>query len=134
MGKKSGSGIRIRNEQPFLMGLNKYSNSLMRIRDLGWKNSGSGRKNSGSGIRYKHLGSATLIKKLVWVFRQWRWGGEFPGEPGSGALPGRVPQHPAPPPRQPSHGRRDPCVRPHHPQLLDDQHLLHALDDPSQVP
>ncbi len=50
MGKKSGSGSGIRNEQPgsyFLelrnhfLGL-KYLNSLMRIRDPGWKQFGSG--------------------------------------------------------------------------------------------
>jgi hypothetical protein len=87
------------------------------------------------GIRVKHPGSATLKKKLVSADRQqWRRGGKFPGEPGSGAVPGRVPQHPASAPGQPSHGCGDPRVGPHHPQRLDDQHLLHALDDPSQVP
>jgi hypothetical protein len=50
MGKKSGSGIRIRDEQPgsyfrelrnYYFGL-KYLNSLMQIRDPGWKNSDLG--------------------------------------------------------------------------------------------
>jgi hypothetical protein len=66
MGKKSGSGSKIRDEQPgsyFLelknhyLGL-KYLNSLMRIRD--GKNSGW--KKVGSGIRHKHPGSATRLK------------------------------------------------------------------------
>jgi hypothetical protein len=56
MGKKSGSGIRIRDEQPGLyfrelkklfFGL-KYFNSLMRIRD--GKHSDPGRKKFRSGI------------------------------------------------------------------------------------
>jgi hypothetical protein len=63
-GRKSASGSGIRDEQPgsyFLelrnhfyafLGL-KYLNSLMRIRDPGWKK-------VGSGIRDKHPGSATL--------------------------------------------------------------------------
>jgi hypothetical protein len=59
MGKKSGSGSGIRDEQPgsyFLefrnhfVGL-KYLNYLMRIRDLGWKQFGSGMEKVGSGIR-----------------------------------------------------------------------------------
>jgi hypothetical protein len=69
MGKKSGSGIR--NEQPgsyFLEFRNhffglKYLNSL-RIRDLGWKQFGSGILGSGmekSRIRVKHPGSAIAI-------------------------------------------------------------------------
>jgi hypothetical protein len=50
MGKKSGSGIRIQDERPGsyfrelkkqFLGL-KYLNSLMRIRDPGWKQFGSG--------------------------------------------------------------------------------------------
>jgi hypothetical protein len=105
------------------------------------KNSNSGWKKFGSGIekiRIRDPGKTFRIryteKNPVYLLRQWRRGGEFPGESGSGAVPGRVPQHPAAAPCQPSHGRRDPCVGSHHPQLLDDQHLLHALDDPSQVP
>jgi len=58
----SGSGIRIRDEQPgpyFLELRNhfsglKYLNSLMRIRDLRWKK-------VRSGIRDRHPGSATLL-------------------------------------------------------------------------
>jgi hypothetical protein len=62
MGRKSASGSGIRFEQPgsyFLelknhfLGL-KYLNSLMRIRDLGWRQ-------FGSGIRDKHPGSAALF-------------------------------------------------------------------------
>jgi hypothetical protein len=64
-----GIGIRIRDEQPgsyFLelrnhffvfFGL-KYLNSLMRIRDPGWRQFGSGMEKS--QIRDKHPGSATL--------------------------------------------------------------------------
>jgi hypothetical protein len=66
MGIKSGpgTGIRIRDEQPGsyfrelkkqFFGL-KYLNSLLWIRDPGWKK-------VGSGIRYKHPGSATLHVK-----------------------------------------------------------------------
>jgi hypothetical protein len=63
MGKKSGSGSGIRDEQPgsyFLELRNhffwlNYLNSLMRIRDPGWKQFGSGiwdgkKTNPGSGI------------------------------------------------------------------------------------
>jgi hypothetical protein len=60
MGKKSGSGSGIQNEQPgsyFLelknhfLGL-KYLNSLMRIRDPRWKKFGSGmEKKSDPGYR-----------------------------------------------------------------------------------
>ena len=39
----------------------KYWNSLMQIRDPGWKNSNPGWKKLGSGLRDKNLGSATLI-------------------------------------------------------------------------
>jgi hypothetical protein len=63
IGKKSGSGsgIRIQDEQPkfYFRELRnhffwlKYLNSLMRIRDPGWKK-------FGSRIRNKHPGSATL--------------------------------------------------------------------------
>jgi hypothetical protein len=74
MGRKPASGSGIRDEQPgsyFLelrnhfFGL-KYLNSLMRIRDPGWRQFGSGIqdpgwKKVGSGIRDKHPGSATLI-------------------------------------------------------------------------
>ncbi len=70
MGKKSGSGIRIRDEQPesyfrelrkHFFGL-KYLNSLMRIRDPGWKKlrSGNGGK-FGSGIRDKHPGLRNTV-------------------------------------------------------------------------
>jgi hypothetical protein len=70
----SGSGIRIRDEQPgpdFLelrnhfFGL-KYFNSLMRIRDPGEKNSDPGSGMENSRIRDKHTGSATLKKSTVW--------------------------------------------------------------------
>ncbi len=80
MGKKTGSrsGIRIRDEQPGsyfrelrnqLFGL-KYLNNLMRIRELGWKNFGSGIRDgkhldSGSGIWDEHPGSATLMYCLT---------------------------------------------------------------------
>jgi hypothetical protein len=71
MGKKSGSGSGIRDEQPgsyFLelrnhfFGL-KYLNSLMRIRDPGGKNSdpGSGMEKSRIRDREKHPGSATNV-------------------------------------------------------------------------
>jgi hypothetical protein len=74
MGKKSGSGSGIRDEQPgsyfpelrnHFFGL-KYLNSLMRIRDgnnldPGWKKVGSGMEKS--RIRDKHPGSATLPNK-----------------------------------------------------------------------
>jgi hypothetical protein len=55
MGKNSESGIRIQDEQPIsyfrvlrnkFFGL-KYLNSLMRIRDLGWKEFGSGMEEIG---------------------------------------------------------------------------------------
>jgi hypothetical protein len=44
MGKKSGSGIRIRDEQPgsYFRELRNNTYSLMRIRDPRWKNSDSG--------------------------------------------------------------------------------------------
>jgi hypothetical protein len=94
MGKKSGSGSGIRDEQPesyFLelrnhfLGLN-YLNSFMRIRDPVWKKFGSGMEKSrirdpgsrirdpGSGIqdpgfrirdREKHPGSATLLHLCI---------------------------------------------------------------------
>jgi hypothetical protein len=66
MGKKSGSGSGILNEQPgsyFLelrnhfLGL-KYLNSLMRIRNPGWKK-------FGSGIRI-NPGPTTLIKTFFY--------------------------------------------------------------------
>jgi hypothetical protein len=82
MGRKSASGSGIRDEQPgsyFLeprthffgfLGL-KYLNSLMRIRDPGWRQ-------FGSGIRDKHPGSATLHFLLTFLchrvrFRQKAW-------------------------------------------------------------
>ncbi len=70
----SGSGIRIRDEQPgsyfwvirnHFFGL-KYLNFFMRIwdvRDPGWKNSDPGWKNYGSGTRDKHPGSATPLAR-----------------------------------------------------------------------
>ncbi len=70
-GRKSASGSGIWDEQPgsyFLelrnhffafLGL-KYLNSLMRIRDPGWKS-------VGSGIRDKHPGSATLKATMARV-------------------------------------------------------------------
>jgi hypothetical protein len=73
IGKKSGSGIRIRDKQPGtyfrelrkqLFGL-KYLNSLMWIWDPGWKNSDPRWKIIGSGIRDKHPGSATLFKTFT---------------------------------------------------------------------
>jgi hypothetical protein len=54
MGRKSGSGTGI-----WFFWL-KYFNSLMRIRDPGWRQFGSGMEKVGSGIRDKHPGSATL--------------------------------------------------------------------------
>ncbi len=62
---ESGSGINNPDHiseclEPFF-GL-KYLNSLMRIRDLGWKKFGSGMEKYGSGIRDKHPRSATLPK------------------------------------------------------------------------
>jgi hypothetical protein len=69
IGKKSGSGIRIRDEQPGsyfqelkkqFFGL-KYLNSLMRIRDPG---SIRIRDQFEPGTRDKHPGSATLIKRV----------------------------------------------------------------------
>jgi hypothetical protein len=77
-GRKSASGSGIRDEQPgsyFLelrnhffvfLGL-KYLNSLMRIRDPGWKK-------FGSGIRDKHPGSATLLKGIGFLFAVWKRG------------------------------------------------------------
>ena len=73
-GRKSASGSGIRDKQPgsyFLelrnhffafLGL-KYLNSLMRIRDPGWRQFGSGMEKS--RIRDKHPGSATLICSLA---------------------------------------------------------------------
>jgi hypothetical protein len=76
-GRKSASGSGIQDEQPgsyflelrnhffaFFLGL-KYLNSLMRIRDPGWRQFGSGiwdekKSDPGSAIRDKHPGSATL--------------------------------------------------------------------------
>jgi hypothetical protein len=76
MGRKSASGSGIRDEQPgsyfpelrnqFLVFLGlKYLYSLIRIRDPGWRQFGSGirdgkKSDLGSGIRDKHPGSATL--------------------------------------------------------------------------
>jgi hypothetical protein len=72
--KSKGSGSRIRDEQPgsyFLALRNhffglKYLNSLVRIRDPGWKQFGSGirdekKSDPSFGSRDKHPGSATLI-------------------------------------------------------------------------
>ncbi len=77
MGRKSAYRAGIRDEQPGLYFLElrnhfliffglKYLNSLMRIRDPGWRQFGSrirdGKKSDpGSGIRDKHSGSATLV-------------------------------------------------------------------------
>ncbi len=74
MGRNSASGSGIRDEQPgsyFLELRNhffvlKYLNSLMRIRDPGWRQFGSGILDPGwkkvvSGIRDKHPGSATQL-------------------------------------------------------------------------
>jgi hypothetical protein len=59
MGKKSGSGIRIWDEQPGsyfqFFGL-KYLNSLMRIRD--GKNSDPGWKKLGAGSELEKFGSS----------------------------------------------------------------------------
>ncbi len=65
--QRCGSGILIWNEQPWSYFLElrnnffgvKYLNSLMRIRDTGWKNSDPGWKKSRIGD--KHPGSATLM-------------------------------------------------------------------------
>jgi hypothetical protein len=70
MGRKSASGSGIRFEQLgsyflelrnhfFGFFLVKYLNSLMRIRDPGWRQLGSGIEKS--RIRDKHPGSATLL-------------------------------------------------------------------------
>jgi hypothetical protein len=70
-GRKSVSGSGIRDEQSgsyFLELRNRFFaflglkclNALMRIRDPGWRQFGSGMKKVGSGIRDKHPGSATL--------------------------------------------------------------------------
>jgi hypothetical protein len=72
MGKKSGSGSGIRDEQPgsyFLELINhffglKYFDSLMQIRDGNNSDPGSGMENNGSGIRGKHPGSATLYSHV----------------------------------------------------------------------
>jgi hypothetical protein len=65
MGKKLGSGSGMINPEnisdnveTIFVGL-KYLNSLMRIRDPGWKKFGSGMEKI--RIRYKHPGSATLV-------------------------------------------------------------------------
>jgi hypothetical protein len=62
MGKKPGSGIRIRDGQPgsYFIELNhifgfKYLNSLMQIRDPEWEKIGSGIRNPG----WKKFGSGT---------------------------------------------------------------------------
>jgi hypothetical protein len=78
MGKKSGSGILIRDEQPgsYFRELRnnffgfKYLSSLTRIRNPGWKNSEWGWKKFGSGIRNKHPGSATLLNSYILSQRQ----------------------------------------------------------------
>jgi hypothetical protein len=81
MGKKSGSGSGIRDEQPrsyFLelrnhfFGL-KYLNSLVRIRDSGWEQFGSGirdgkKSDTGSGIN--------IPDPQHCVIDRWRWLGE----------------------------------------------------------
>jgi hypothetical protein len=76
MCRKSASGSGIRDEQPgsyFLelrnhfFGL-KYLNSLMRIRDPGWRQFGSrirDWKKVGYGIRDKNPGSATLTYRIL---------------------------------------------------------------------
>ncbi len=81
MGKKSwsGPGIQIRDEQPgsyFLelrnhfLGL-KYLNSLMRIRDPGWKKLGSGIGDGKIRILDKHPVSATLLMRIRSGFVLW---------------------------------------------------------------
>jgi hypothetical protein len=73
MGKKSGSGSGMNNPDHISESLEsifrlEYLNSLMRIRDPGWKNSdqSSGMEKFGSGIRDKHPGSATLAAAKVY--------------------------------------------------------------------
>jgi hypothetical protein len=79
MGKKSGSGSGIRDEQPrsyfpelrnHFFGL-KYLNSLMRIRDRKDSNPGSGMEKSRIRDREKHPGSATLPLRLLFLFVQY---------------------------------------------------------------
>ncbi len=62
MGKKSGSGSYFLKFRNHFVGL-KYLNSLMRIRDSGWKK-------VRSGIRDKHPGFATLIVRITTTFVQ----------------------------------------------------------------
>jgi hypothetical protein len=72
MGEKSGSRSGMNNPDHISESLK--NNSLMRIRDPGWKKFGSrirdgGIKNvrmAGSGIREKHPGSATLLGRVEW--------------------------------------------------------------------
>jgi hypothetical protein len=56
-------GKRIRDEHPgsYFRELRKYLNSLMRTPIRDHFDPGSGMEKSGSGIRDKHPGSATLI-------------------------------------------------------------------------
>jgi hypothetical protein len=78
MGRKSASGSGIQDEKPgsyFLELRNnffwlKYFNSLMRIRDLGWRQFVSGMEKS--RIRNKHPGSATLLNRIIFhaIIRQ----------------------------------------------------------------
>jgi hypothetical protein len=72
MGRKSASGSGIRD--PYFLELRnhffrlKYLNSLMRIRDPGWRQFGSGIrdwKKVGYGIRDKYPGSATLTYRIL---------------------------------------------------------------------
>jgi hypothetical protein len=71
MGKKSGSGSGINipdhiSESFEAIFWIKYLNSLMRIRDPGWKKSDPGWKEFGYGIRDEHLGSATLAALIIY--------------------------------------------------------------------
>jgi hypothetical protein len=71
MGKKSGSGSGMNNPDHIFPELRnhffglKYLNSLMSIRNPGWKNSDPGWKKFRSGIWDKHPGSATLQNPSV---------------------------------------------------------------------
>jgi hypothetical protein len=82
MGKKSGSGtgIRIRDEQPGSYFRELKNNFLMRIRDPNWKKFGSGMEKT--RIRNQHRGYATLISCLLQI----RYGNLHPQGHGSETL------------------------------------------------
>ena len=57
----------------------------------------------------------------------------FPGAGGEHQLPASLPQHQATPPHQPPHGCGHARLRQDCPRFLDEQHLLHKMDDTLEV-